>query len=215
MQNKKLKKIVEVIKKRVPKKYYEKFSKKRVILGLGVVVALAALYLYKGLFVAAFVNGMPISRISVIAELEKQYGKQALDSLIGEALIYQEARNQNVSVAKEEIDNLIAEIEENYKEQGGIDQVLLLRGMTRDDLNKEVETQLLIEKMFAEKVSVTDEEVDEYIKANQDIFPEDISPEEIRKSVEEQLKQQKLGEEFQTWFAGIEQEAKIEYFVEY
>ena len=55
---------------------------------IAVIIILAALvYYYKGLFIAATINGSPITRLAVIKELEKASGKQALDSLITKKLI--------------------------------------------------------------------------------------------------------------------------------
>jgi len=196
-------------------KKLKKPSKKKISLGIGLIIVLVVLYLFKSLFVAAFVNGKPLSRISVIAELEKQYGKQALDSLVSKMLIYQEAKKQKIEVTEKEVDNLITEIEKAYESQGGIDQVLLLQGMTRNDLKKQIETQLLIEKILAEKALVTTKEVNEYIETNKEALPGDLSSEEIEKSVEGQLRQQKISEEFQIWLTDVQQKAKINYFVEY
>src|SRR3990167_8103091 len=55
---------------------------------IGVIIVVGALaYRYKGLLVAATVNGSPISRFSVIEELEKKSGKATLDALIIQKLI--------------------------------------------------------------------------------------------------------------------------------
>src|SRR5882724_9068411 len=56
----------------------------------------AFLYYARGIFVAAVVNGQPISRLSVIKETEKQSGKQALETIVRNTLIEQEARKANV-----------------------------------------------------------------------------------------------------------------------
>ena len=47
-----------------------KISLKTVIIIL-VIIAFGALYIFKGLFIAATVNGTPISRLTVIQKLEK------------------------------------------------------------------------------------------------------------------------------------------------
>lgn len=199
-----------------PKKYFKNpRSKKSLILGLITLTVLLILYLIKSLFVAALVNGQPISRISIIKNLERRGGKEALDSLINQALIFQEAKKQNVSVTDEEIEATISEIETGLKDQGGLDQALLLEGMTRVDLVKQIRMQKLVEKMLAARAIVTEAEVNEYIEANKDILPKDSTPEEINKIVKNQLGQQKLSSEIQIWLADLMQKAKINYFVEY
>ena len=49
-------------------------------------VALVA-FRYRRLLIAATVNGEAITRISVIKELERQGGSQALEALVAEALV--------------------------------------------------------------------------------------------------------------------------------
>jgi len=53
-----------------------KMSVRTAIIILVIIVILALAYIYKGLFIAATVNGSPISRISIIQKLEKSYGKK-------------------------------------------------------------------------------------------------------------------------------------------
>lgn len=199
-----------------PKKYFKNLrSKKSSILGLITLTVLLIVFLFKGLFIAALVNGQPISRISIVRNLERRGGKEALDSLINQALIFQEAKKQNVNISDEEVNGTISEIEASLENQGGLDQALLLEGLTRDDLIKQIRMQKLVEKMLAGRVAVTEAEVNEYIEANNDTLPKDSTPEEINKIVKNQLEQQKLSSEIQIWLADLMQKAKINYFVEY
>ena len=94
---------------------------KEVLLRNKKLVALAALiilfiilllYFFKGLFIAAIVNGEPITRLSVVKELEKQSGKATLDNLITKKLILQEAKKRNVQVTKADLDSEIKKIEQ-------------------------------------------------------------------------------------------------------
>ncbi len=198
------------------KKYFNKLrSNKRFVLGLVAIIILSILYLFKGLFVAAVVNGQPISRISVVRDLEKRGGTETLDSLINQALIFQEAKRQNVSITDEEINSVLKEIEASLEGQGGLDQLLLLQGMTRNDLVKQIRMQKSVEKILADRVSVTNSEVSEYIEINSDILPEDATDQEINELAKNQLEQQKLSSEIELWLAELRQKAKINYFVEY
>ena len=85
---------------------------------IGILLLAGLLYAFRSLFVAAMVNGQPISRVSLVRELEKQNGKQALNSLVTKTLIYQEARKQNVSVSDDEINGEMKKIEDNLQQQG-------------------------------------------------------------------------------------------------
>jgi foldase protein PrsA len=198
------------------KKNFQKFSKRKdVKVGVVIVVLLSLLYLLKGLFVVAFVNGQPISRLSVVRELERRGGSQALDSLINQTLILQEAKKQNVTVTDEEVNATIAEIEASLEGQGELDQILISEGMTKDDLINQVRLQKLAEKILSDKVSVSDEEVRQYFETNADLLPEDISSEELNNKVKNQLQQQKLSEAIQIWLTDLKDKANINYFVDY
>jgi parvulin-like peptidyl-prolyl isomerase len=111
------------------------------------VLVMGGLLLKKELVVAT-VNGQPISRLSLIREMEKSSGKQVLEGLIGKTLILQEAKKQNVFVGKEDVDQEIAKIEENFKNQGqDLNQLLAFQGMTRADLEKQIQLQKMAERL--------------------------------------------------------------------
>lgn len=191
-------------------------TKSKVIAVVGFVVILAALYFGRTYLLAASVNGEVITRISVIGELEKRYGKASLESLVTEVLIAQEAKKNNITVSNEDVDNEMKKIEESVKAQGqDLDTLLTLQGLSREDLVKQIKNQKIIEKVLASKVEPTDQEVDEYITKNKDSFPKDQKPEDIKASVKEQLRQQKLSTEFQTWIDSVKKDAKIQYFTNY
>lgn len=175
---------------------------------------LGVLYLTRGLFVAAWVNYRPVSRLAVISELEKLYGADTLDSLVTKSLITQEARKQGITVTKEDVEGEIAEIEASLSGQN-LDSLLSLQGMTRADLEAQLKVQIMVEKLFSDKAQVTDEEVDQYLAENKDYFSEDLTGEELKSQAESQLLQQKLSEEFQGWLADLRQNASLHYFVKY
>ena len=74
----------------------DKLKQPKVLIGLIVVILIVAAFFLKGLFIAAVVNGEPISRITIISELEKQGGKQILSSLVNKILILQEAKKKHL-----------------------------------------------------------------------------------------------------------------------
>lgn len=183
-------------------------NKKQVVVALILVVIVGALYYFRSVFVAATVNGHQISRVELIKELEKEGGSQALDALITKRLILDEAKKQNIKAEKADIDKQIVTIEEQLKAQDQtLESALAVRGMTRQDLEDQLEVQVLIQKLLEKEVTITDEEVDTYIKENKSTDSKDI--------VKETLKQQKLADKFQTWIDGLKTNAKINYFVKF
>ncbi len=196
-----------------------KFKKpKPLVIGIGVgtIFVVVALFFAKGIFVAATVNGSPISRLSVIQELEKQGGKQALESIINKKLIETELNKQNITVTKEEVDEEIKKIEEQVASQGGtLDQALTMQGMTKEKLVEQITIQKKLEKLLTDKVAVTEAEVDTYIKASKATPPKEVKMEDFRKQISDQLKQQKFQGEAQKWVADLTASAKIKYYVNY
>jgi parvulin-like peptidyl-prolyl isomerase len=194
----------------------DKLKQPKVITGLIVVILIVGAFFLKGFFVAALVNGEPITRIQVISDLEKQGGKQALSSLVNQTLILQEARKKNIQASQSEIDAAVKKIEDSLKSQGQtLDAALTAQGMTRQDLSFQLKLRNLVEKLLADKIKVTDKEVADYTEQNKANFPATLSADEIKKSVTEQLKQQKLGSASQAWLQELTKNAKINYFVTY
>jgi parvulin-like peptidyl-prolyl isomerase len=181
-----------------------------------IIVLAAAAFYFKGLFIAALVNGEPITRIQVISELEKQGGKQALASLVNQALILQEAKKKNIQVNQSEIDASLKQIEDSLKSQGqSLDSALAAQGMTKQNLIEQLKLRNTVEKLLTDKIKVSDKEIADYIEKNKSSIPTGMKPEEIKKSVTEQLKQQKLSSASSAWLQELNKNAKINYFVNY
>lgn len=193
-----------------------KINKKYLTIGLSLLLLAGLIYLLRSFFVAALVNGQPISRISVVSELERQSGKQALDTLVTKTLILQEAKKQNITVNQDEINAEVKKIENNVKKQGQtLEQVLALQGMDRAGLINQIEIQKTVEKILGKDISVSDKEVQDYIATNKEALGADPESNESKTKVKEQLTQQKLSEKFQTWLQNLQKKAKIDYFVSY
>jgi parvulin-like peptidyl-prolyl isomerase len=194
----------------------DRLKQPKVIIGLIVVILVVGAVLLKGFFIAAVVNGEPIARLQVISDLEKQGGKQALSSLVNQTLILQEAKKKNIQVSQSEVDTAVKKIEDSLKSQGqNLDTALTAQGMTRQDLSFQLKLRSLVEKLLADKVKVSDKEIADYIEQNKANFPATLSADDIKKSVTEQLKQQKLGAASQAWLQELTKNAKINYFITY
>lgn len=191
-----------------------KIKKSYVIAVLAVLVIAGLLYFFRSWLVVAMVNGQPISRLSYMNELERQAGKQTMNSLVTKTLILQEAKKQNVAVSDTEVNNEIKTIEDNLKQQGQqLDQVLTLQGMTREQLVEQIRLQKSIEKMVGKNVKISDKEVDDYIAANRESMPQATDEASLKKTARQSLQQQKLNSEVQKWVENLQKNAKITYFV--
>lgn len=188
----------------------------KVFVPIIIIVIFGILFYFKGLLIAAIVNGQPISRIALIQELERKDGKQALSSLVTEILISQEAQKKHIDVSQKELDEEVKKVEDNFKKQGqSLDQYLDIKGLTRKDLINQIRIQKLVEKMLARDIKVTDKEVSDYIEKNKDSVPKDMKPEDVKTSARQQLEQQKLASKAQPWLQNLQKNAKIKYFVNF
>jgi foldase protein PrsA len=191
-------------------------TKSKVAILTALVVIGVVLYLSRGLLLAASVNGQFIYRPTVISELEKRGGKQELDSLVTEMLIQQEAKKKNITVTDDELNAEITKISDSVKAQGqDINTLLAMQGMTQDDLKKQVRTQKFVEKILADKVKPTDQEVADYLKTNKDSLPKGNTEAQNKDLAVSQLTQQKLSTEFQTWLTEAKKNASIKYYTNY
>lgn len=174
------------------------------------------LYAFRSWIVAAVVNGQPISRLAVIKEAEKQSGKQALNTLVRNALIEQEAKKKNITVSDKEVNDEIKKVETTLTKQGQkLDDVLAQQGMTRDDLKKLIRLDKMVSKMVEKDVKVSDKDVQNYIDKNKDILPQGQKEDELKKTVKERLKQQQLSQKVQEWLEKLQSQASITKFVSY
>lgn len=184
--------------------------------GLAIVVLVILVVAFKGLFIAAMVNGQPISRLSVIQQLEKQDGKTAINNLVTQTLILQEAQKRHITVSQTEVNNDLKKIDDALKTQGqSLDSALAARGLSKQDLIEQITLQKLVEKMVGSQVKVSDADVQNYIDQNQDSLPKDLSDDQLKAQVRQQLEQQQLQDKTQAFVSNLEKQAKITYFVNY
>lgn len=190
-------------------------SVKAAIILAAVIIILALGFVYKGLFVAATVNGSPISRLAVVKRLENSSGKGTLDSLITEKLIARELDKNNVNVTGEEIDAKIKTVEEQVALQGtSLKDALQSEGITEAEFRKQTSTQIRIEKMFQDKTQVSDEEVAKYIADNKVKISKGKEA-ETKEQIRAQLKSGKLNQAVREWIDALRASASIKYFVKY
>lgn len=183
----------------------------------GVFALLFAGYVYfKGAFVAATVNGVDMSRWSVVRELEKQAGKSILDSMITKQLIEGEIKKQKIVVTATDIDAEIKKVEEQIATQGGtLEQALAGQGMTMDDLREQIMINKSLEQILADKIMVSEEEIDQYLSTSQMPPSGGESSSDLREQAREQLKAQKFGTEASRWVTDTRAQATIKYYGEY
>lgn len=203
----------QLIKFKIPKISLKNktFKAVAIILFIGTLLVLT-----KSLFVAAIVNGIPISRVKVVKELERQGGTNVLNTLIDRALIFQEARRVGVKVSDAAINTQIASIEETLKGQNlTLEEALAARGQKKEDLIDQIRIQKTVEAILAQKINVSEEDISKYFEENKELLDEGAKLEDVKEDIRGQLFQQKLNEEYGKWIEGLKAKAKIYYLVRY
>ncbi|MBI2611755.1 SurA N-terminal domain-containing protein [Candidatus Gottesmanbacteria bacterium] len=188
----------------------QKLRQKRtpILLAL-LLVILALIYFKTNLINIVTVDGNPITRWELEKELNTKFADQTLDTLISEKIILNQAKKEGITVNQNEIDNRIAEIEKRLQGQLTLEDALKAQGLNQDSFRKQIEIQLVIDKMFTKDATVSQAEIDEYISQNQDFLTSSTEPAKLREDVYETLKQQKIGDLFDKWFTEIRQKVNI------
>lgn len=168
----------------------------------------------KNWLIVALVNGRPITRLSLDRELEKQGGKQVLESKITEILILNEAKKEKVSISPLEIEQKIKEIESQLQGQKLTD-LLAMQGQTLKDLEKQIKLQLSIERILSKDISVSDKDISDYFEKNKGSYPKDTKLEDKKAEIKSLLLNQALGQKFQSWLEESKKKAKIYYFLKF
>jgi len=120
--------------------------------------------------VVATVNGEPITQTEWMARLRLIAGKSALDNLVREKILKQEARKNGVTITPQDVATKAQEFEKGYRDRAGsparFDDFLKQQGLSlvsfRAAMRYSAEMQSLSQKLSAklgEKVKVTDQEL--------------------------------------------------------
>ena len=194
-------------------KKLQNFINKELKYLLGLILILGLLYTYKGSFISATVNGKIISRYSLIKELERQGKDLAVDSLISQELILQEAKSKKINITQKDLNKTIEGVKKSLEgSQQTLDGFLASQNLTYKDFLKQVRMQLIIEKLVSKDIKISAEKIDKYLEDNREFFPTNLSEKEMRESATSQLKQVELNAKVQELLTNLRNKANIKYF---
>lgn len=193
------------------KRSYTKYIITAAVVGI---VVLGLIFLKNQIFVAT-VNGRPITRWELVNELEKQGGSFVLENMIVLELIDQEAYKAGIVITQQEIDEEIEKQKETLGEGVELETALAAQGRSMDDLVKEIVINKKLERLVADKLEVTDEEVNEYYTTEKEYYDEqEITEEEAKAQIRESVKQQKLQFEVSSYIQELKQKAVVNYYLQ-
>lgn len=148
--------------------------------------------------IVASVNGSPINLIQVQLrgklilpqasyhgqisdEKIKEAMAEALNQLIIEELMHQEAKKAGISVSEKEINNRLKEIKKGYKSDEAFNKSLSANNLDINSFKRLIEKEIAIkrikDKAFGKAISLSEAKVKDYYEKNKEKFRE---PEKIR-----------------------------------
>lgn len=159
---------------------------------VGVLLTFAVTYFLLGAQkdAVAEVNGEKITQDEFVEAVASGGGAQVLDQLITEKLIQQKAKQENVTVSDKDYEEKVAEIKEQLPSEDMFEQALAQQGLTEETFREQMETNLLLEKMLAPELKVSDKEIRQYFDDNKEQFgqPEQVNAKQIVVESEEEAK---------------------------
>lgn len=107
-----------------------------------------------------------VSKGELDAKLEKQpVAGQVLRSMVEQDLVFQYAKDHNITVTDAEIDQKIADIKARLSD-AQLQQALAQQGMSEQDLRDILRQQLIVKKAVDATIHVTDKQLSDYLAQN-------------------------------------------------
>lgn len=186
-------------------------SSKKFYIGI-IILGLLLLAVYKkSWFVAALVNGTPVTNLELQTKLNQQFRTQTLNQLVNEKIIMSEASRNAAIPAEQEIDQKITDLETSVGGAEALDSLLAQQGQTRVSLRDQIRVQLAITKLYEKEATVSAEEVSEFIEQNKDQLRATDSAKQQQEAFDA-IKNQKLTQIFSQKFQELKEKAKIQIF---
>ena len=147
-------------------------SKKTLIILAALIVAAIAVFIFLSTRSEAVgkVGNESITKEDLYTFFVDQNGEKAVDTLITQNLIEQEVKKEGVSVTQKEIDGEMKNLIDAYGGQAAFDQTLMQSGLTQELLEKDMKTNLEIEKLLKPQIKITEEEMQTYFDENKESF---------------------------------------------
>jgi foldase protein PrsA len=167
----------------------------------------------------AVVNGERISKSEYYKLLDSSYGESIVNTLIDNALIYQEAEKEGIELTDEEIDNELQATIEYVGGEETYESLLKANNITNDDVIKQIELSLLTTKLMTPTLEYTDDDVKKFFDEYSDVIFEDetaaleegeeLDFDDYKDQTEEVYISQLVSDNEEDWLSGLEEKAVI------
>lgn len=194
------------------------FSKKTLVIILAIILAVGVGTMmakkYKNIFIVGKVNGQVVTRWELEKTMNDRYAKTSFDDLASTTLLKQLATKNEVSVSQDEIKKEIETTEARLGGKEALQATLDRLGYSQTRFEEEMKTQVLVRKLAEKlmKIEVTDQEVETFYKDNKNLFP-DQKLADVKLDIFQNLTEQKLQQQFTTWFQEEKGKAAIQSYL--
>jgi len=190
----------------------KKHSKLILVILILIAFLAGATYYFRSSILVAIVNNKPIFKFQLVKKLTASYGKEALENMIVEKLIEEEARNNKIIIGETDIDSEVDKVTKSLGANTKIEDLLTYQGMTMADFRNQLKLRLQVNKILENQIIINDEEIATYIKDNLKSL---VASGEAERKLEAagKLKEQKISEKIQTWVSELLAKAKITRFI--
>ncbi len=139
--------------------------------------------------IVARINGFEVTKAELLAQVQEireqvmraggvdpaidvDFYREALEILINETLIYEDAQSRGVGAGAEDVDRAVASVRSRYPDEAAFDQALASNGSDRQKLRTQLRraltTEMLIRNEILPKVTITEEARRAYHQTNQE-----------------------------------------------
>ncbi len=143
------------------------------LISIGVAIIIAVIVIvFTRQEVVASVGDEDITKTELYDYLVDLYGADSLNVLIENKIIEMEANKEKVTVSDKEIQEEYQTYADSYGGEEMLQSVLDQQGMTKKDLEAEIENYFRLEGLLKPRIEITDEELQSYFDENKESFKE-------------------------------------------
>lgn len=119
--------------------------------------------------VATF-DGGKVTKEALYQELAASNGEQTVNVMVRDSIVEKEAEKLKVTVSKKELEESLVELKAQYGSDEAFEQALETYNVTKADIEKDMKSDLLLEKVLKKQVKVTEDEMKAYFEENKEQF---------------------------------------------
>lgn len=168
---------------------------------------------YNKIFYVAKVDGVGIPKSEWKNFLKSRYGSLAVNDLINRYMVENELKKADIQVSDEEINKEIAKIEKDLNGQS-LEELLKQQGMTLKDFRREMYIQVGVRKLLRDRVSVSDDEVKDYVNNYGSSLSGSTDEEKFAEAKDILINNKIDQEEAFKWFRDLQARVKVENYME-